>query len=166
MRPSYIENIPLIAVGVFCAAILTYGIVTTFISSPIESTSITYPPSATIAVGDTKLTVDIAATVATMRKGLGERSTLSPSDGMLFIFEQEALHGIWMKDMQFAIDIVWIDKTGKIVAITEGVTPETYPTVFRPPVPAQYVIETNAYAAKEYGLMENMVLSLPEATEG
>jgi uncharacterized membrane protein (UPF0127 family) len=60
---------------------------------------------------------------------------------MLFIFEKEAKHGIWMPDMYFSIDIVWLDKNKKVVSTASSVTPETYPKVFVPNDNALYVLE-------------------------
>jgi len=63
---------------------------------------------------------------------------------MLFIFDNESLHGIWMKDMNFAIDILWIDEGYKVVDIKKDAKPESYPEVFIPEVPSKYVLEVNA----------------------
>ncbi|MEX2014012.1 MAG: DUF192 domain-containing protein, partial [Parcubacteria group bacterium] len=53
-------------------------------------------------------------------------------------------HGFWMKDMHFAIDIVWIDENFRIVGIEKEVRPETFPQVFRPDQPIKYVLELPA----------------------
>ena len=44
----------------------------------------------------------------------------------------------------FPIDIVWIGEDMRIVGITKNVSPETFPEVFRPPLPARYVLETKS----------------------
>jgi len=49
-----------------------------------------------------------------------------------------------MKDMQFAIDILWIDENKKIVDITHNAVPESYPSIFQPNSPTKYVLEVNA----------------------
>jgi uncharacterized membrane protein (UPF0127 family) len=48
-----------------------------------------------------------------------------------------------MKEMNFPLDMIWIDGEGNIVDITRDATPESYPTVFTPVVPAQYVLEVS-----------------------
>lgn len=60
---------------------------------------------------------------------------------MLFVFEKADYHSFWMKDMKFAIDIIWIDEDKKITDITHNATPGTYPEIFKPSLPAKYVLE-------------------------
>jgi len=74
---------------------------------------------------------------------------LAENEGMLFIFENEGYFGIWMKDMNFPIDIAWLDKDKKIISIEKNVDPETYPKVFYAqkndlPILSLYVLETSA----------------------
>ena len=88
--------------------------------------------------------VEIADTPVAQRQGLSGRSHLPVGHGLLFIFDKEGRHGIWMKDMLFPIDIVWLDGNGREVHQEKEVRPDTYPEVFTPPVPARYVLELNA----------------------
>ena len=67
---------------------------------------------------------------------------------MLFVFEQLGYPGIWMKDMQFSIDVLWLDQTNTIVDIREVVSPETYPQVFAPKAKSIFVIELPADSYK------------------
>ena len=63
---------------------------------------------------------------------------------MFFIFPLSARYGFWMKDMNFPIDIIWIDGSYRKVETTTNITPDTYPTTFHPYLPAKYVLEVNA----------------------
>lgn len=56
-------------------------------------------------------------------RGLSGRESLSEGSGMLFIFEDSAIHGFWMKGMKFPIDIIWISD-GKVVGWAENANPE------------------------------------------
>jgi uncharacterized membrane protein (UPF0127 family) len=62
----------------------------------------------TVIVSGETLELALAQTDAERIRGLSGTSEL-PLDGMMFIFEQDGLYPIWMKDMQYAIDIVWLD---------------------------------------------------------
>ena len=46
--------------------------------------------------------------------------------------------------MNYALDILWLDKEGLVVHIEEDISPDTYPNSFASPVPAWYVVEANA----------------------
>ena len=87
------------------------------------------------------------------RCGLSLRDTLPEDQGMLFVFKDKGFYGIWMKDMRFPIDIIWIDEALRIVDIKRNVLPESYPAVFKPKTEALYVIETLAGVAQKYGIV-------------
>ena len=94
-----------------------------------------------LTVGDTVLQVEVAQTPKQRRIGLSYRETLAEGRGMFFVFDTDGRHAMWMKDMQFPIDIVWVDRTMRVVHIAPDVAPETYPQSFASPIPAQYVLE-------------------------
>ena len=85
-------------------------------------------------------------------KGLGGRKSIGKDEGMLFIFPTPANYSFWMKDMRFPIDIIWIDENKKISAISENVSPDTYPTSFSSSEPVKYVLEVNAGWVDRNGL--------------
>ena len=82
--------------------------------------------------------------------GLMFRPSLAADRGMLFVFEQPAFHGIWMKNCKFPIDIMWLDDQRKVVHLAENVPPckaEPCP-VYEPLRRASYVVELNAGEAR------------------
>ena len=95
-------------------------------------------------------------------RGLSGREALSSDAGLFFVFEEPSLYGIWMKEMQFAIDIIWLDEAGKIVGLAENIQPDSYPTVFYPDAPAQFVLEANAGFAQTHALRVGTHIMLPE----
>lgn len=106
------------------------------------------------------LQFEIADTEAERMQGLSGRSTV-PQDGLLFVFPEPGTYGFWMKDMLISIDMIWIAEDGSIVAIDEAVSPDTYPNLYRPPVPVRYVLETEAGDAKSRGWSVGTRISLP-----
>ncbi|MBI4068550.1 DUF192 domain-containing protein [Candidatus Kaiserbacteria bacterium] len=106
--------------------------------------------SSTIQLKDTVVRVEIADTPEERAMGLSGREGLAPDEGLLFVFEEDGLHAFWMKDMRFAIDIVWVSSDGAIVHIEENVTPETYPAAFAPRREARYVVELSAGYVAEH----------------
>ncbi len=95
-------------------------------------------------VGDSIIEVEIADTPEQRAKGLSGRESLAENRGLLFIYDQPGLYGIWMKEMKFPIDIIWIDSNKKIISISKNIGPESFPEIFEPAVPAQYILEINA----------------------
>jgi uncharacterized membrane protein (UPF0127 family) len=85
--------------------------------------------------------IERAATESARTLGLSGRDCIAPNAAMLFEFADSAQHGIWMKDMTFSIDIVWLDDTKTITHVEKYVSPATYPEVFVPGSDSRYVIE-------------------------
>lgn len=90
------------------------------------------------------LNVIIADTPALREKGLSKREILRDDEGMLFVFETLDRHQIWMKDMYFPLDIVWLDENFKIIDIHKGVSVSSYPNTFQPQSSAGFAIEVNS----------------------
>lgn len=97
-----------------------------------------------VIINGVRVYVDIADTLAKQTLGLSGRNALKDSEGMIFVFDKETIPGFWMKDMNFPIDIIWIDSSNHIVSITKRVLPSSYPKVFTPIVPIKYVLEVSA----------------------
>jgi len=108
----------------------------------------------TITTGGVSVAVEVADTEALRERGLSGRSDLQSGKGMLFVFDTDGLWNIWMKDMQFPIDIVWADVDGKVITIASNVAPDTYPKSFFPSAPARYVVELPAGFAAANGIVE------------
>ncbi len=98
---------------------------------------------------ETCIKLELADTSAKRVAGLSGRPSMGVDQGMLFIFDEPGNHCIWMKDMKFAIDIVWIDENKIITDIKKNTKPETYPESFCPSKNAKYVIELNNGVAEQ-----------------
>ena len=66
-----------------------------------------------------------------------------------------------MKDMNYAIDIIWVNEEGVVVHMAEGAAPESFPAMFVPEVPAKYVIETAEGFVAKNGLVLCAAVVLP-----
>ena len=85
--------------------------------------------------------VETATTPAQWQKGLSGHASLAENAGMLFVFDKPDNYGFWMKDMLFPLDIIWISSDFHIIYIEKNLSPDTYPTVYYPNAPAEYVLE-------------------------
>ena len=98
----------------------------------------------TVVINNTAFNVDIADNDTDRANGLSGRKFLSDGAGLLFIFDNPGIYPFWMKDMNFPIDIIWIDENLKVVYIKENALPESYPEIFNPNIKAMYVLEVNS----------------------
>jgi len=103
-----------------------------------------------VTVGDATIYVETASTKASRERGLSGRDSLAPNTGMLFVFDTDGVWGIWMKDMKFSIDILWLAEDGTVLTIVPNASPDSYPTSFRPTSPARFVLELPAGFASSH----------------
>lgn len=103
-----------------------------------------YPDTVPIVIGEVTMLASIADTLPERIQGLSNTPYLPDNVVKLFVFGVNGAHSIWMKDMNYALDILWVSEAGEIVHIEEDVAPESFPESFSSPTPAWYVIEANA----------------------
>ena len=92
-----------------------------------------------------------AATNDKRLRGLSGRDSLPDGTGMLFIFDRPSEQCMWMKDMKFSIDMMWLNEKKQIIKLATEVTPETYPSSFCSE-DTKYVIELPAGQALKSSL--------------
>jgi uncharacterized protein len=97
-----------------------------------------------VQIQDQYLNVWVSENEKERNMGLSYRDSINRDEGMLFLFQEEIVPLFWMKNMNFPIDIIWINSQKEVVEITEKIHPETYPQTFSPSIPIKYVIEVNA----------------------
>lgn len=139
----------LIIIG--CGVLLAGGLYVTRMKPAHVTSKISYATKE-VMLGNTHHTLEVADTDFLRERGLSYRASLAPQTGMLFVFDAPGNLKFWMKDMNFPLDIIWLDADKKVVHIEQSVSPSTYPQSFGPEIPTQYVIELNAGEAKALGL--------------
>ena len=91
-------------------------------------------------------------------RGLMFRENLPDNQGMLFIFDDEALRYFWMKNTTISLDIIYLNANLKIVKIHKNTTPlseQLYPSE----KPAEYVVEVRSGFTDRYQVMEGDSIS-------
>lgn len=113
-------------------------------SSKLITFSENQPPyykKRSVTLGGVVITADIADSDVLRAQGLSGRAELAHGQGMLFIFDTLGTHGFWMKEMEFAIDLLWIDEHKVVIDYIKQFEPKTYPKVYYPNKVALYVLE-------------------------
>lgn len=93
-----------------------------------------------------KLQVEIADNRIERAVGLMYRKELASDRGMVFLYQQEQPLKVWMKDMLFAIDVIFLSANGEIVSLLQNLPPcRRKPCeIFASTADAQYILEVNA----------------------
>lgn len=123
-----------------------------------------YPFTVPIFIDGVVVEASVADSMSTRIKGLSGTPFLPDHVVKLFAFGVAGSHSIWMKDMNYPLDIIWFDNDGVIVHIEENVSPSTFPESFASPEPAWYVIEANAgfVASNTIAVGDEVILPVAE----
>lgn len=73
----------------------------------------------TVSVGDISFKTERLETESKRVKGLSGKKCIPDDVAMLFVFDKPDTYGFWMKDMNFSIDMIWLDGDKKVVLYLE-----------------------------------------------
>jgi uncharacterized membrane protein (UPF0127 family) len=113
------------------------------------------PGAAVVLPSGARYVVEIAATPELREQGLMYRESLAPGHGMLFLFPAPTAEEFWMKNCNFAIDIVWMNPHRRVTFVSSHTPPcreDPCPT-YGPSAPALYVLEIPDGAAAREGIV-------------
>ncbi|MEM6997943.1 MAG: DUF192 domain-containing protein [Patescibacteria group bacterium] len=117
-------------------------------------------------IGTSTYMLEVANTQSERQLGLSGRQSMAQDVGMIFIFEDDGVYRFWMKDMFFALDMIWLNSEGRVIHIEESVSPDTYPTTFGPNEPSRYVVELNAGEVDSNDLQTGDILNIDKYRDG
>ncbi|MBU0758073.1 MAG: DUF192 domain-containing protein [Nanoarchaeota archaeon] len=97
---------------------------------------------------------EVMDTAEKRTKGLMGRESLAEEKGMLFVFDKSGEYAFWMKDTNFAIDMIWVDESDRIVHIERNAQPcKADPCkVYAPNADSLFVIEVVSGYSIEHGI--------------
>ena len=128
-----------------------------------EPTATAVVTSGVVVLAGREFSVELAVTPEERQRGLSNRESLPDDAGMLFIFEEERTLSFWMRETLIPLDILFINREGRIVDI-QTMRPEPAAstsglTTYRSVKPAMYALEVNAGTAVKLGLTPGMEVS-------
>lgn len=97
------------------------------------------------------LAIEFAETDYEVHTGLMYRTTMEENQGMLFIFPDVAMHSFYMKNTEFALDIIFIDENRNIASFQKNAQPLNE-NGLSSQVPVKYVLEVNAGLSDKWNL--------------
>lgn len=99
-------------------------------------------PVIELNAGIHRIEAEVAASNAQRMRGLMQRTMLPPQRGMLFVFEREARHCMWMKNTYLPLSVAFLDASGRILNIEEmqPLTEDNHCAAR----PARFALEMNA----------------------
>ncbi len=119
------------------------------------------PGTVTVKLGDINFHLEVSDTEELRTRGLMYRESMKEDHGMIFVFPWEQKLSFWMKNTTIALDIVFVNASGKVVSINHMVPLDTrsIPSVS----PARWAVEINEGMALRAGLKVGDQIDVPKA---
>lgn len=107
-------------------------------------------PVVELGLGMHVVRAEVADTPATRMQGLMHRKTLARNAGMVFVFDEDAVHCMWMKNTFIPLSVAFIDRGGAIINIADMRPQTEEPHCAQRP--ARYALEMNRGWFAERGI--------------
>ncbi len=104
-----------------------------------------------------RFVAEVAVTPLEQQKGLMGRKSMDKDHCMIFIYQEDGSHGIWMKNCFISLDVVWLSAEGRVVEMVADVPPcsplrgDDCPA-YGGTVPARHFVEFTVGTIKRIGL--------------
>ncbi|MGB3023346.1 MAG: DUF192 domain-containing protein [Candidatus Saccharimonadales bacterium] len=144
---------------VFVVIAIAVGGYFLFVSRPIASTPL---PTVKATIGNATFTLYAPRNERELEIGLAAYKSIEPDQGMIFRGMPVGVQSIWMKDMKFDIDVLWVSKDNQVVYVVQSMSRSSYPKKFHNPVnvPSAYVIELAAEATITHGITVGQTVTI------
>ena len=113
-------------------------------------------PVAELGAGMYRIEAEVAHTVEARQTGLMHRVAMPLQRGMVFVFPEEAVHCMWMRNTHLPLSVAFLDARGKILNI-ERMAPRTEDSHCAA-APARFALEMNAGWFEERGIAAGALL--------
>lgn len=119
--------------------------------APAASEAALEPLDIVTATGTHRFSVEVMRDDAQRARGLMYRRFMPQDRGMLFDFKREEPVSMWMKNTYLPLDMIFIDRTGRVVNVAENTEPLSE-RIIPSGAPVLAVLEVNAGTARRIGL--------------
>jgi uncharacterized membrane protein (UPF0127 family) len=132
--------VPLIAIAIVLGAV---GLV--FVPPGIKNAPTGFPKG-TIRINHDIINVEVANTSAEKERWLMFRNDRMPLDSaMILVYDKPDLYSIWLLNIQYNLDLIWLDENGYVVYMVKDVPPckstfDIADCTYKNTEPAKYVI--------------------------
>ncbi|HEY3094247.1 MAG TPA: DUF192 domain-containing protein [Nitrososphaera sp.] len=134
-----------VLIPVIIAAVAVGALGIAFVPPDIKDRDTSFPKG-TVRIGDDAITVEVAETAAEQQRWMTFRHDQLPLDtAMLIKYDRPDLYEVWMLNVEYNLDLIWIDEHGNVVYMKKDVPPcsnvvETVSCTYKTTKQALYVV--------------------------
>jgi len=144
--------------------LLIGGALLIIVASAFSYAVSSFVPRTEARIGSGVFHLQVANNEQARVQGLSGVEKLGKTEGLLMVFDTNDKHGIWMKDMNLPLDIIWLDAGKSIIHVVNNAQPEDpAKTIYNPKKPARYVIELPSGAVRQYGIKVGQTAAFDES---
>jgi len=145
------DNIRLL-LGAIVVVFVTVLLITLFVSKK----------STKVIIGNQTFRVMVAKTDKEKQIGLSNKKQIAKDQGMLFIFDNSDLYSFWMKNMEFPIDIIYINGNKVTTVISNAKVPSsnTNLMIYQPEDKSDKVLEISAGLSNKYNIKKGSTVTI------
>ena len=148
------------------AAVAVGGLGVAFIPADLVGPERTELKKGTVRLDDAVITVEVADTAAERQRWLTFRQDPLPMDTALLLkYDAPDLHEVWMLNIEYNLDLVWINQDGKVVYVIEDAAPcqslvETVSCTYKTTSKSLYVMAATAGFADAHGVTTDSSMTI------
>ena len=147
-----------ILIPAIIAAVAVGGLGIAFLPAEVREPSRTEFSKGTVRIDDDVITVEIADTAAERQRWLTFRQDRLANDTALLLkYDESDLHQVWMLNIEYNLDLVWLDRDGNVVYMIKNAPPcqnvvETVSCTYKTTSRSLYVMAGTAGFIDEHGI--------------
>ena len=97
-----------------------------------------------LRINNSRYYLNIASSNEQLARGLSGVENMPKNEGLLFVLPEPSKACFWMKQMNFNLDIIWLNEQKKVVYLEKNLSPKSYPKTYCSNQNSKYVIEMNS----------------------
>jgi len=154
-----------VIIPVLVAAVTIGSLGLVFIPQEIKNKQIDFPEG-TIRIDDDVIKVEVAESRADKQRWLMFREERLPlNSAMILIYEKSDLYALWLLNIEYNLDLIWINENGNIVYMVKDAEPcknalDAASCTYKNTKAAKYIIAAASGFIDEHDITEKSIMTI------
>jgi uncharacterized membrane protein (UPF0127 family) len=154
-----------VLIPVIVAAVIIGSLGLIFIPQEIKNKPITFAEG-TIRIDDDVIRVEVAESRADKQRWLMFREERLPlNSAMILIYEKSDLYPMWLLNIEYNLDLMWVNENGNIVYMVKDAAPckntlDSASCTYKNTKPAKYIIAAASGFIEEHKITEKSHMTI------